>query len=124
MDILADIRDGMTEQETAGNGRRDPEDTAEDVEEQITSIGHFGCAGDRRAEGTNDGREARENDGAAAIFFIENGTALQVAPPEEERGLAFVESGAGRAANRVAELIADDGAGNYRKQPMKNERRE
>ena len=114
----------MTEQETTGNGSGDPEDAAEDVEEQITSVGHFGGAGDGWAEGTDDGGETGENDGAAAILFIEVVSALQMAAAEEEGVFAFVESGAGRSSDPVAELIADDSAANYGKQPAEYERRD
>src|ERR1700751_2529286 len=124
MNVLADIRDGMTEQETTGNGSTDPEDAAEDVEEQITPVGHVGGAGNRRAKGTDDGGETGENDRAAAILFIEVVSALQMAAGEEEGGFALLERGAGRSSDPVAELIADDSAANYRKQPAKYERRE
>ena len=114
----------MAEQETAGNRGGDPEDAAKNIVDEIAPIGHFCGAGDGWTEGADDGGETGEDDGAAAILFIEVVGALQMVATEEERVFTFVKSGAGRAADPITELIANDGAGNDRKQPMKREGRE
>ena len=84
MDALADVGNGATEEVAAENRRADPGDAAHDVEHHVARIGHFGGAGHRRAEGANDRNEAREDDCAAAVFFVEVVGALQVATTEQE----------------------------------------
>src|SRR5437016_10821927 len=110
MDALTDVGDRAAQDVAAQNHGPDPEDPAENVESEVTGIGHFCGAGHRRAKRSNDGNEARENDGPAAIFFIEVMGALKVAAPEEEGVFAAVQSRTRRAANPVTDLVAHDGA--------------
>src|SRR6266481_8763081 len=99
-----------------------PEDAAEDIEGEVTGVGHFGCAGDRRAERSNDGHEARENHGAPAILFIEIMGALEVASPEEERIFTVIQSRACGPADPVANLVAEDSAEHHwDKQPSQGD---
>src|SRR4029077_3459089 len=88
----------------------DPKDPAANVEGQVVEIGHPRGAGDRWTEGSHDGNEAREDDGATAVFCVKVVSALKMASPKEERVFAAVESGTGGAANPIANLIAHDGA--------------
>src|SRR5271156_4644272 len=47
-----------------------PEESADDVEEQVACVVHLRGAGYWRAEGADDGHEARQDDGARAVFFV------------------------------------------------------
>ncbi len=109
MNPSADIGNQATEKITTQDHRSDPEDAAKNVEEQIAGIGHFRGAGDGRAERSNDRNEARQDDGPAAIFFVEVMGALKMASPEEERVFAPVQGRARRAANPIPNLVAHDG---------------
>src|SRR5260370_3622158 len=110
MDASADIRNRAAQRVAAENHGADPKNPSKNVEGQVAGVRHLCRTGDGRAEGSNDGNEARENDGTAAIFFVEVVGALKMAAPEEERVFAAVESCTCRAANPVADLIAHDGA--------------
>lgn len=110
MDALADVGNRAAQGVTAENHGADPENSSKNVEGKIARIRHLRRAGDRGTERSNDGNEARENDGAAAIFFIEIMSALKVAAAEEKRVLAAVECSARGAADPVADLIAHNGA--------------
>src|SRR5260370_19657111 len=114
MDASADIRTGAAQRVAAENHGADPKNPSKNVEGQVAGVRHLCRTGDGRAEGSNDGNEARENDGTAAIFFVEVVGALKMAAPEEERVFAAVESCTCRAANPVAALIAHDGAKHHR----------
>src|SRR5216683_2928916 len=65
---------------------------------------------------------APKNHRAAPIFFIEVMRALKMAAPEEERVLLSIQSRSGGAANPVAKLVSDDGAGHdgQQKPPQRN----
>src|SRR6266849_1248302 len=110
MDALADVRNRAAQRVAAENHGADPKNPAKNVEDQVAGVRHLRGASDGRAEGSNDGNEAREDDGPAAIFFIEVMGALKVAAPEEERVFAAVESRPRRAANPVANLVAHNSA--------------
>ena len=84
VDFLADVGDGAAEEIAAENCGGDPGDAADDVEHHVTRIRHFRGAGDRWAEGADDGDEAGEDDGAAAVLFVELMSALKMAAAEEE----------------------------------------
>src|SRR6267143_6335363 len=79
-------------------------------------IRHFRSAGDGRTERSNEGDEASEDHGADAIFFVEIMSPLKMAAAEEERVLAAIESGARRAADPIANLIANNRAKHNRQQ--------
>src|SRR5246127_4961614 len=100
----------MPEKITAQDHRAHPEDAAEDIENEVAGVGHSGGAGYRRAKRSDDGNEARQDDGPATIFFIEVMGALKMASPEKEGIFAPVQSGTGRAADPIADLVAYDGA--------------
>src|SRR5437879_2776509 len=100
----------MPERIAAQDHGADPEDAAKNVEEQIAGIRHVRNAGYGRAERANDRYKAGEDDGAAAIFFVEVMSALELASPEEERIFAAIQRRARRAADPIADLIAYDGA--------------
>src|SRR6266404_170632 len=87
-----------------------PEDAAEDIESEVSGVGHFGGAGYRGTERPNDGYEASENHGAPAILFVEIMGALEMAFPEEERIFTAIQSRACGPADPVANLVADDSA--------------
>src|SRR5205823_1201099 len=113
VDVLADVGDGAAQCEAAEDHRTYPEDAAENIEAQIFGVRHASRACDWRTESTNNGDEAGEDDGAAAVFFIKLVRSLQVATAEEPRIFTFVEGGARGAANPIADLVADDGAEHY-----------
>src|SRR5712692_10610038 len=110
MNALTNIRDRAAQRVAAENHGADPKNPSANVEGNVAGVGHLCGAGDGRAEGSNDGNEARENNGPAAIFFIKIVGALKMASAEEERVFAAVQSCTRRAANPVANLIAHDGA--------------
>ena len=106
----ADVRNRSAQSVAAEDHGADPKNSPTHVKGNVIEVGHPCSAGDGRAKRSNNGNEARENDGPAAIFFIEVMGALKVAAPEEERVFAAVKSRTRRAANPVANLIAYDGA--------------
>lgn len=110
VNVLADVGDDAPERITAKDCRADPENAAENIEEQVARVGHFCSACDGRTKGANDGNEARENHGAAAVLFIEIVCTLKMAPAEKEGVFAAIERGPCGAANPVADLVAGDGA--------------
>ena len=69
---------------------------------------HVGDAGDERREGAQDGQEAREGHGLAAMAFIELVGALQVIAAEY-LGVGVVEQAlAGRSADHVIGAVTQD----------------
>src|SRR5580704_14203795 len=116
MDALADVGHSAAEEVAAKDRGADPGYAANDVEHDVSRVGHFRGAGYGRAEGAHDRDEASEDDGATAVLFIKLMGALEVAAAEEERVFLLIEGRTHRAADPIAELIADDGAGHYRKQ--------
>src|SRR5258708_13744275 len=111
MDALADVGCRSAEEIAPKNHRADPEDSPNHIKGDVAQIRHERGARHRRAERPNDGHEARKNDRAAAIFFIEIMRALKMAAPEEERVLLSVQNRAGRPANPAAKLVSHDRAG-------------
>src|SRR6266566_3579007 len=112
----------MPERIAAQDHGADPEDAAKNVEEQIAGIRHFRSASYRRAERANDRYKAGEDDGAAAIFFVEVMSALEMASPKKQRIFAAIQSGACRAADPIANLITYDSAEHHRdKQPSQGD---
>src|SRR5467141_1970732 len=110
MDARTNVRDRAAQSVAAEDHGGNPKNPSTNVEGYVAGVGHLRGTGDGRAERSNDGNETRQDDGPAAIFFIEIMGALQVAAPEEEGLFAAVKSCTGRAANPVANLIAHDGA--------------
>jgi hypothetical protein len=120
VDILADVRDQASEGVAAEKHRGDPKNAAKNIEDQIARVGHLRSAGDGRAKCAHDRHEAREDDCAAAVFFIEIVSTLQMAAAKKEGVFALVERCARGAPNPVANLIADNRAENSRdQQPSK-----
>lgn len=119
MKIFADIGDARTQKIAAQNHAADPEGSAKNIEGEVSSIGHSRGTSYRRAESPNNGHKTRENHGAAAIFFVEVASTLQMTTAEKEGIIAFVKSGTRAAANPVTKLVANDGAQDSRqKEPM------
>ena len=116
VNVLADVGDEMAERVAAKDHGANPEDAAKNIEEKISRIRHFCGACDGRTKRSNDGDEARENYGPAAVFFVEIVGALEMAAAEKEGILAAVKCGAGGTANPVADLVAGDGAEHDRQQ--------
>src|SRR6266567_3963370 len=110
MDALADVRNRAAQGVAAEDHGGDPENSARNVESQVAGIGHLRSAGDRRTKRSNDGNEARENHGSAAVFLVEIMGALKMTAAEEKRVFAAVESSSSRAADPVTNLIPDNGA--------------
>ena|SRR5579863_4430086 len=92
----------------------DPEYATENVVGEVAEIRHLRRTGNGRTKCSNNWNEARKYDRPPAIFFVEIVGALQVTAAEEEGILPAVESGAGAAANPVAELISSNRAENSR----------
>src|SRR5580658_3875090 len=84
VNVLADIGDEMPQRIPSEDHGANPENAAKNIEEQIARIRHLCCAGDRRTEGSHDGNETRENHSAAAVFFVEIVSALEMAAAEEK----------------------------------------
>src|SRR6266404_9506767 len=116
VNALSNVGNRTSKDVAAEDHRANPQNTSTNVKEEIAGIRHFRSAGDRRTERPNDGDEAREDHGTAAIFLVEIMSPLKMAAAEEERVLAAVESHARRAADPIANLIADDGAKHNRQQ--------
>jgi hypothetical protein len=83
MNVLADVRNEMSQRVPAQDRSANPANTADNIEEQIARIRHLRGTGDRRAERSHDGHKARENYGPATIFRIEIVSALEVAPAKK-----------------------------------------
>ena len=116
--VLADVRDARTGQVTAEQHAADPQGSAKDVVEKVGRVAHLRRTSDRGAERANDGNEARQNHGAAAIFLVKLMGPLQVAATEEKGVFAAIESRTRRTPNPVAELVTNDGAQDaWKKQP-------
>src|SRR5216684_228199 len=112
----------MPERIAAQDHGAHPENAAEDIESEVTSVRHSGSAGYRRAERSNDGNEAGENHGAPAILFVKIMGALEMAFPKEERIFAAIQCRTGGPADPVADLVADDGAEHHGdKQPSQGD---
>ena len=69
---------------------------------------HVGDAGDERCEGAQDGQEARERHGLAAMAFIELMGALQVVAAEYFRVGVVEQPLAGCSADHVVGAVAQD----------------
>src|SRR6201998_4021649 len=91
VDVLADVGHGAAERVAAKNHGAHPEDASQNVVAKIPAVGHARGASHRRAKGSNDGSETREDYGAAAVLLIEIMSALQMFAAEEERVFALVE---------------------------------
>src|SRR6516162_11386348 len=122
MDVLADVGYRMAQRETAKQGRSNPENAAKNVESKIAAVGHLGRAGNRGTKGTDNRHKAREDDRAAPVSCVKIVGPLHMAATEKERLFTFVECGACRTSDPVAELVADDGANCYGEQPMEQQR--
>jgi len=115
VNALTDIGYGTAKKIAAENHGADPENAAENVVEQIAGIRHTGGAGDRRTKSANDGNEAGEDDGLAAVFFVEIVSAKEMATAEEKGILAAIYGGAGGATDPVADLVAENRAEHHGK---------
>jgi len=119
VNVLADVGDEMAKRVAADYGGSDPADAADNIEEEIARIGHSRGARDGRTERSDDGDEARENHGTAAIFFVELVGPLEMAAAKKERVFAAVKGSAGGTADPVAHLVTGDGAKhNWEQQPL------
>lgn len=87
-----------------------PEDAAKNVVGEVLRVIHSRGACHRRTEGAHDGNVAREDDGLAAVCFVEIVGAFEMGALEEERVRAIVNRAAGPASNGVAELVTGNGA--------------
>src|SRR6266404_8632012 len=92
----------MPERIAAQDHGAHPEDSSENIEDEITAIGHSRCAGHRRTKRSNDGDETRKDDGPAAIFFVEVVSPLKMVAAKQERVFAAIQSRAGGPADPVA----------------------
>jgi hypothetical protein len=116
VDVLGNIRNEMAQGKAPQDGCANPEDAANSIEQQITGVGHFGGAGNGRAERSNNGNKTREDDRPAAVLFVEIVGALEMAAAEKERIFAAVKGSACGAANPVPDLVTGNGAKHDRKQ--------
>ena len=110
MDALGNIWNRAAEEIAAEYRAGHPEDAAKDVIGQIARIRHACRASDGRAERSNNGDKASEDDRFSAVLLVEIVGSLQVAPAEEEGIFSLVECVSCGAADPVANLVADDGA--------------
>src|ERR1700687_3980302 len=72
VDVLPDIGDGAAEGKVAENHSAYPKDTSEEVVAEISGVGNASGARYGRAEGSNEGSEARQDYGTATVLFIKN----------------------------------------------------
>jgi len=71
VNALAYVGNGTAQSVAAENHGADPEDSTEDIKCEVAGIGHLGGAGNRRTKGSDDRNEASQDDGSAAVFFVE-----------------------------------------------------
>ena len=110
MNALANVGNQVTEKIATQNHASYPQDAARYVVSEITGVRHGGGAGHGGTKGSNDRDESGEDDGLAAVLFVEISRAFEMASFEEERVFAFIKRSAGSAPNPVANLITHDGA--------------
>lgn len=72
---------------------------------------HPAHSGDERCEGTDDGHEPRENDGFAAVFFVERLRLVYVALLENPGIRIAEEPAAEEVADHVVAGVAGHGGG-------------
>jgi hypothetical protein len=110
MDALTDIGNERGQEVASQDGAAAPDAAADNVIDEIARIAHRRRAGHRRAEGTHDGHEAGEDDGFAAVRFVELVRTFEMAPLEKERVLAAVERQASLSPDPIANLVAGNRA--------------
>src|SRR6266446_1303938 len=105
----------MPERIAAQDHGAHPEDSSENIEDEITAIGHSRCAGHRRTKRSNDGDETRKDDGPAAIFFVEVVSPLKMA--QSITGISSHFRGMTPPAERMPAVTRRESPG--RKKPTK-----
>src|SRR5215213_639138 len=83
--MLSEKRKRATQKVAAENHREDPEKSAYDVVDDEGAVRHLRRTGDNRRKGADDGDEARDDDGLAAVLLIKGVRFLQVARLKEQR---------------------------------------
>jgi len=97
-------------EESADEGEQDdPADAAGDVVEGESGVGHLADAGDEGGEGSDDGDETGEDDGLAAVFFVELVGVGQVLLVQQARVFPREDLGAELVADGVVDGVAEDG---------------
>jgi len=119
VNALANVRDDGTKRIAAQDHASDPQDAAGHVKRKIAPVRHPGRARYWRAERANDGDKAREDDGFAAVFFVELVGAFQMAPVKEEGIFTPIKGLARFVANPVADLVPHDRAQRDERQQMR-----
>ena len=84
MDALTNVWDRAAQRVAAENHGANPKDPSTNIERQVVEVGHLRGASDRRAEGSNDGSEARQDYGTATVLFIKIMGTLQMFAAEKE----------------------------------------
>jgi hypothetical protein len=110
MDAALYVGDFSAQRITPHDHAANPQESAEDVKNQISRIAHLRSPGDGRAEGPHNGNKARDDDGLWAVLFVELVRALQVLLLEKARILAAVQTLPRFAADEIAQLVACYGA--------------
>src|SRR5260370_538607 len=92
MDALTDIWHSPPQEVTAQNHRPNPKPAADNVEHQISRVGHVRSARHWWAKRSDDRYEPRKNHRAPAVLLIKIARSLQVAAAEKERLFSSVQS--------------------------------
>ncbi|MCY1179894.1 hypothetical protein D9M73_203130 [compost metagenome] len=101
----------VAEEVAEGHQAADPQQRTGDAETEEARVVHVGDAGDERCKGAQDGQEARQGHGLAAVAFIEVVGTLQVVAAED-LGVRVVEQTlAGCSAYHVIGAVAQDCSG-------------
>lgn len=91
--------------------QRHPGGSADQVEQHEAGVMHSAHSGDERCESTDDGHEPRENDGFAAVFFVERLRLVYVALLENPGIRIAEEPAAEEVADHVVAGVAGYGGG-------------
>src|SRR5213593_1579100 len=95
----------VSKQVTPSDEQHHPQDSAADVVEQESPIGHPADTGHKRGECPHDGHEPGQHDGEASVALVETVRAVQIVRFEEPYPAAPAHAGSDRAPNPVIRRI-------------------
>src|SRR5262249_42473233 len=115
--VVLDPRD-IPEEETRVGERAHPCRGAHDVVAEELAISHLPRGGEEGGEGAHDRQKAADDDGEAAVFFVEAMRALEVLrlePAPEPGFMRLMESlGTDVMADRIVDRVTEDRGGEER----------
>src|SRR6185436_13752331 len=97
-----------TQIEPSGRHGADPKDSTEDVVAGKSRVRHLGNACNHGRKSPGKGNEAREENGLAAVLFIELFCVEQMLAAEPKRIFLGIESLSGLVTDAISQRISDD----------------